>query len=258
MFQGGQVPRQESAARAEPSLAELLDPAALEARLVEARARRAEAIARRAGGKAAEHSPPVRRLPPGRPTFEQAALGRSAIVEDLAVERFSPLPPLSASLAGDRGWPDDIVVPRAEPDLPRPRASRIATAVEPARRDASPRRAGVAEAPSASGAATAGPLFRGDGALARVCGRRCRSVRGAGDGAAVALGMGRRAHRAAKSLGVRGRRRHVAAGNPERQWHRSVPQSRHHRQLRPPLADTGPTRDRTLRPVAVALRHCAT
>lgn len=57
MSQHGQVARlQGSPAGAEPSLAELLDPVALEARLVEARARRLEAIARR---KAAAESGPT-------------------------------------------------------------------------------------------------------------------------------------------------------------------------------------------------------
>jgi hypothetical protein len=51
MPQVGQVARrQDIPAQAEPSAAELLDPVALEARLVEARARRAEVMARRAAG----------------------------------------------------------------------------------------------------------------------------------------------------------------------------------------------------------------
>ena len=58
MSQHGQVARlQGSTAGAEPSMAELLDPVALEARLVEARARRLEAIARRkAAAESAEDS----------------------------------------------------------------------------------------------------------------------------------------------------------------------------------------------------------
>lgn len=55
MSQHGQVARlQGGPAGAEPSLAELLDPVALEARLVEARARRMEAIARRKAAAEAE------------------------------------------------------------------------------------------------------------------------------------------------------------------------------------------------------------
>ena len=71
MSQHGQVARlQGSPAGAEPSLAELLDPVALEARLVEARARRLEAIARR---KAAAISASI-----GAGMAHTAASGRSA------------------------------------------------------------------------------------------------------------------------------------------------------------------------------------
>jgi hypothetical protein len=76
MGQRVELPRHQEDARAEPTLAELMDPAALEARLVEARARRAEAIARRTGGKSAAPVPLPRRKP------EQPAPRPTAAVED--------------------------------------------------------------------------------------------------------------------------------------------------------------------------------
>lgn len=91
MSQHGQVARlQGSPAGAEPSLAELLDPVALEARLVEARARRLEAIARR---KAAADSGPT-------PSDDPAPGARATAVTPV---RPVPIRPETADPAPDAG-----------------------------------------------------------------------------------------------------------------------------------------------------------
>ena len=74
MPQIGQPPQQETAPRAERSLDELLDPVSFEARLVEARARRAAVIGRRA---AVELAPSDRHPTPSWQTFERKT-GRPA------------------------------------------------------------------------------------------------------------------------------------------------------------------------------------
>ena len=74
MSQIGRPPQQETAPRAERSLAELLDPVSFEARLVEARARRAAVICRRT---AVELAPSDRHPTPSWQTFEKKS-GRPA------------------------------------------------------------------------------------------------------------------------------------------------------------------------------------
>ena len=69
MAEDGQLARiaGRSALAAEPSLADLLDPVALEERLKEARARRAEALARRPDGAEPAAAAPQPTAPPPAP-----------------------------------------------------------------------------------------------------------------------------------------------------------------------------------------------
>ena len=109
MLQGGQLPRRGAAEQQERSLAQLLDPVALELRLAEARVRRAEAIARRAGVGATESARSERRPPVGHQTFEMMAAGRSKVVEDPEGRQLSSSPSL---------WAEARSVAEAGPPIP--------------------------------------------------------------------------------------------------------------------------------------------
>ena len=90
MLLRGKPQRQEIASSDEASLLELMDPAALEARLVEARARRAAAIARRTAAAPGGH-----RGPSERADAEQS-LRRPVIPRDIVGAGNSPAPPAGA------------------------------------------------------------------------------------------------------------------------------------------------------------------
>ncbi len=117
MLQGGQLPRQGTAEQQEPSLAELLDPVALEARLAEARVRRAEAIARRAGVGATESARPERRPLVGHDTLRKGAAGPPKNVEHLEARQLSSTPPLRAE-PSSVAWASKTTV-----SFPKPKAA---------------------------------------------------------------------------------------------------------------------------------------
>ncbi len=110
MSQRGQVARRPDApAPAEPGAAELLDPVALEARLVEARARRAEVMARRAAGET---------MPPA-PTRPLHARRNAAATPRLTVPGGAEAH--TARIATVLPTPEPVAPMQAEPD-PRPAA----------------------------------------------------------------------------------------------------------------------------------------
>ncbi|MCB1404394.1 MAG: hypothetical protein KDJ81_17280, partial [Rhodobacteraceae bacterium] len=76
MANHGQTARLAGREEAEPTLADLMDPVALEARLAEARARRAAALARRKAGEspeAATRAPATEAANPRRPRLAASA-----------------------------------------------------------------------------------------------------------------------------------------------------------------------------------------
>ncbi|HMQ93647.1 MAG TPA: hypothetical protein PKA33_13920 [Amaricoccus sp.] len=84
MANHGQTARLAGREEAEPSLADLMDPVALEARLVEARARRAAALARRKAGEspdAAARPPATEAANPRRPRLAASSGARPAAPE---------------------------------------------------------------------------------------------------------------------------------------------------------------------------------
>lgn len=134
MAEDGQVGR--FAHEAEPSLADLLDPVALEARLKDARARRAEAIARRAAASEAD--------PAARPTSDMPAAPAS----------HHPDPPLWRPT---QPAPHSPTAEETSPGLPAPRVRPVLLGGQA---PGAPRRTEVPAAPAAivvSGAAPAAP-----------------------------------------------------------------------------------------------------
>ena len=144
MLQGGQLPRQGTAEQQEPSLAELLDPVALEARLAEARVRRAEAIARRAGVGATESARPERRPLVGHDTLRKGAAGPPKNVEHLEARQLSSTPPLRAE-PGSVAWASKTTVsfpkPKAAPSDHADSRFGLPAALPPAAERARPRAA---------------------------------------------------------------------------------------------------------------------
>ena len=144
MLQGGQLPRQGTAEQQEPSLAELLDPVALEARLAEARVRRAEAIARRAGVGATESARPERRPLVGHDTLRKGAAGPPKNVEHLEARQLSSTPPLRAE-PRSVAWASKTTVsfpkPKAAPSDHADSRFGLPAALPPAAERARPRAA---------------------------------------------------------------------------------------------------------------------
>ncbi len=149
-------------AAVEPSLAELFDPAALEARLTEARARRAEAIARRAAaGSAGEPSRPARVR-----TLDMAAQP-TAGTDAAAAARSGGFPPrnltLIAPASGQARAPVAAPTAQAPPwppadALPQPAAGAASTRMAERLAAAVSRKAPVA--PAAADVVAPRPWYR--------------------------------------------------------------------------------------------------
>lgn len=167
MAEDGQFGR--FAPEAEPSMADLLDPVALEARLKEARARRAEALARRASPTPGE--PATRTAPDESPAFSDATLWRPVppapplpeeTSPELPTHRVRPVlftgqPPAAPARARILPVPEGARIPPL-PEQPRIHAAPVPAEIAPARTAphapapvvASPEAPGVRRIPSAA------------------------------------------------------------------------------------------------------------
>ena len=217
MAEDGQLARFSAQASGEPTLADLLDPVALEARLREARVRRAEALARRNAPEAAMPAVPTEvpaPAPPLRSPEARCCASRAAC-------RPGSGRLLGAAAAEGRRRPlGPRLLRRSRPRRRRRRRDRpCAAAVAPATAGAGTHRAGSRR--PRSGCARRGPrpgrCAAGDaGARGRAPARRSRGLAGARPRAGA--GRGRRRARPARAC-----RRH---GGGELRRARRLPPSR--------------------------------